>query len=48
MMQWALEDARAGGCTRAQLTSQKRREAAHRFYERLGFTPSHEGLKRSL
>ena len=48
MMQWALEDARAKGCTRAQLTSQKRRESAHRFYERLGFVGTHEGMKMDL
>jgi GNAT superfamily N-acetyltransferase len=48
MMEWALEDARARSCTRAQLTSQKRREAAHRFYERLGFVRSHEGMKKVL
>ena len=48
MMRWALEDARAKGCTRAELTSQKRRKAAHRFYERLGFVRSHEGMKMAL
>jgi GNAT superfamily N-acetyltransferase len=48
MMQWALEEARAKGCTRAQLTSQKRREDAHRFYQRLGFVPSQEGMKKEL
>jgi GNAT superfamily N-acetyltransferase len=48
MMQWALEDAREKGCTRAQLTSQKRRVDAHRFYERLGFVRSHEGMKVDL
>jgi len=31
-----------------QLTSDKRREEAHRFYGRLGFTPSHEGFKLRL
>jgi GNAT superfamily N-acetyltransferase len=48
MMRWALADARAKGCARAQLTSQKRRVDAHRFYERLGFTRSHEGMKVDL
>jgi len=48
MMRWALEDARAKGCRRAQLTSQKRRVDAHRFYERLGFVRSHEGMKVEL
>jgi len=48
MMRWALDDARAKGCTRVQLTSQKRRVDAHRFYERLGFVRSHEGMKVDL
>jgi GNAT superfamily N-acetyltransferase len=48
MMRWALQDARRRGCTRAQLTSQKRRVDAHRFYERLGFVRSHEGMKVEL
>jgi GNAT superfamily N-acetyltransferase len=48
MMQWALEDARTKACTRAVLTTQKRRVDAHRFYERLGFVRSHEGMKLDL
>ena len=48
MMRWALEDARAKGCTRVELTSQKRRVDAHRFYEKLGFVRSHEGMKVDL
>jgi len=48
MMRFALERARERGCARVQLTSQKRRVDAHRFYERLGFAPSHLGFKRSL
>jgi hypothetical protein len=31
-----------------QLTSDKTRTRAHRFYERLGFTASHEGMKLAL
>jgi hypothetical protein len=31
-----------------QLTSDKRRTDAIRFYRSLGFEPSHEGLKLSL
>jgi hypothetical protein len=36
------------GAVPAQLTTGKSRGAAHRFYERLGFVPSHEGMKLSF
>ena len=42
---WAVDEARRRGCTLVQLTSQKRRVDAHRFYERLGFSRSHDGFK---
>ena len=45
MMEWAVEQCRARGCGMAQLTSNKKRLDAHRFYERLGWTKSHEGFK---
>jgi len=48
MMRFACEEARRHGCHRVQLTSNKRRVDAHRFYERLGFVPSHEGFKLPL
>ncbi len=48
MMHWALAQCRTRGCGLVQLTSDKRRADAHRFYERLGFTASHEGLKLPL
>ena len=35
-------------CALVQLTSDKARTDAHRFYERLGFVKSHEGYKRAL
>jgi GNAT superfamily N-acetyltransferase len=41
----AVERARALGCYRVQLTSNVVRQDAHRFYERLGFVPSHVGFK---
>jgi GNAT superfamily N-acetyltransferase len=48
MMQWAVEQARLRGCRRVQLTTDKRRHDAHRFYTGLGFTASHEGMKLLL
>ena len=48
MIAWALDEARRAGCGLVQLTSDKRRADAIRFYRSLGFEPSHEGLKLSL
>jgi len=48
MMKWAMERARQRGCHLMQLTSHKSREDAHRFYEKLGFTKSHIGMKINL
>ena len=44
----AIDRARDLGCYRVQLTSNGRRPDALRFYERLGFTPSHVGFKLLL
>jgi GNAT superfamily N-acetyltransferase len=44
----AVERARVLGCYRVQLTSNAARPDAHRFYERLGFEPSHVGFKMLL
>jgi len=44
----AIERARAAGCGLVQLTTDKARPEALRFYERLGFAASHEGLKLAL
>ena len=44
----AVNAAREAGCCRIQLTSNLERPNAHRFYERLGFVPSHVGFKRPL
>ncbi len=48
MMAWAIDEARRRGCFRVQLTSNKARVRAHRFYERLGFKSTHEGMKLAL
>jgi len=48
MVDWALAESRRRGCSLVQLTTDKSRTSAHRFYERLGFTASHEGMKLSL
>lgn len=40
--------ARAAGAALIQLTSNAARKDAHRFYERLGYEPSHIGLKKLL
>jgi GNAT superfamily N-acetyltransferase len=48
MMEWAIERARLRGCAVVQLTTDKSRTDAHRFYQRLGFLASHEGLKLTL
>ena len=45
LIEWAIDESRSRGCTLVQLTSDKTRTAAHRFYERLGFVNSHEGFK---
>jgi len=45
---WAHDYGRTRGARLAQLTSDKTREGAHRFYRALGYTPTHEGLKRPL
>jgi GNAT superfamily N-acetyltransferase len=44
----AVDRARALGCYRVQLTSNRQREDAHRFYESLGFEPTHVGYKLRL
>lgn len=48
LTRWAIEESRAQGCSIVQLTSDKSRTDAHRFYERLGFVRSHEGFKLKL
>lgn len=48
MIRWAIDECRKRGCGAVQLTSDNRREDAHRFYESLGFEKSHAGFKLSL
>lgn len=48
MFEWAIEQCRARGCNLVQLTTDKSRADAHRFYEKLGFVASHEGYKLAL
>ncbi|SCG34832.1 GNAT family N-acetyltransferase [Micromonospora inositola] len=48
MMAWAIDQARQRGCALVQLTTDKTRADAHRFYRNLGFVASHEGMKLPL
>ncbi|MER5831733.1 GNAT family N-acetyltransferase [Streptomyces sp. NPDC002130] len=48
LIEWAIEESRNERCQLIQLTSDKTRTDAHRFYERLGFTASHTGFKLQL
>ena len=40
--------ARAAGAGVLQLMTDKTRQDAHRFYERLGFIASHPGMKKDM
>ncbi len=48
MMEWAIEESRQRGCRLVQLTTDRRRADAHRFYDGLGFDASHIGMKLKL
>jgi GNAT superfamily N-acetyltransferase len=48
LLEWSIEEARARGCALVQLTTDKARTDAHRFYHRLGFENTHEGFKLQL
>ena len=48
LIEYGVEQFRQGGCKFVQLTSDKSRTSAHRFYERLGWTRSHDGFKLAL
>ena len=48
MIEWAIAECRKRGCGLVQLTSDKSRKEALQFYESLGFSATHEGLKLNL
>ena len=48
LLEWAIDKCRERGCRIVQLTTNKSRTDAHRFYERLGFKASHIGYKLEL
>jgi len=48
MFEWAIEQCRIQGCGLVQLTTDRARPDARRFYESLGFKASHDGMKLSL
>ena len=48
LIEWAVERARERGCKIVQLTSDKQRPDAIRFYESVGFRATHEGFKLAL
>jgi ribosomal protein S18 acetylase RimI-like enzyme len=48
LVRHAIARARDRGCRMVQLSTDKRRADARRFYERLGFEATHEGMKLAL
>lgn len=48
LFEWAIDRAEQEGCHMLQLTTNKTRESAKNFYEAMGFTSTHEGLKLYL
>lgn len=48
MIIWAIDRAKERGCHVVQLTTDKKRTNALKFYERLGFKATHEGMKLKL
>ena len=47
-LEWAIDQCRAKGCGLVQLTTDKSRPDALRFYQSLGFVASHEGMKLDI
>lgn len=48
LITWAIDRARARGCRVVQLTTDRQRPEAIRFYQKIGFRPSHMGMKYHL
>ncbi|WP_297695619.1 GNAT family N-acetyltransferase [uncultured Eudoraea sp.] len=48
LMEWAIERSKQKGAHLVQLTTDKKRKSALKFYEKLGFIASHEGMKLHL
>ena len=48
MVRYAVDEARRRGAALVQLTSDRSRTDAHRFYERLGFLRTHDGFSLPL
>jgi ribosomal protein S18 acetylase RimI-like enzyme len=48
LFEWAIQEARRHGSRLVQLTTDKSRADAQRFYLELGFRASHEGMKLDL
>jgi GNAT superfamily N-acetyltransferase len=48
MIDYAIDRARARGCRVVQLTTDRQRPDAIRFYQKIGFRPSHMGMKYHL
>ncbi len=48
MIEWVIERARERQCGIVQLTSDKQRPEALRFYRSLGFNATHEGFKLKI
>lgn len=48
LIEWAIAYGRGHGCNMVELTTNKSRADAHRFYERLGFEQSHFGYKMKI
>ncbi len=48
MFKYIIERAKQRGCNMVQLTSDKQRPEAIKFYETIGFVSTHEGMKLKL